>query len=98
MPSDVWLRWLGRIAGSIVWLGLAVGLPLWVYLDGLGAGCVNDPGGGDPHCHQAIAPHDWVAVLLFGGIWWIGGIAGVVGWTFEKVRGPTSADDRETAS
>ena len=79
-------QWLGKIAGLSLAFFLMVGLPLLVYLDGVGAGCVNDPGGEDPHCHQAIPPHDWAAVVLFGGIWWIGVIAAVVIWVWRKVR------------
>jgi hypothetical protein len=93
MAADTWMRWLGKIAGWSLSLFLRVGLPLWVDLDGLGAGCVNDPGGGDPHCHQAIAPHDWVAVVFIGGIWWIGAVAAVVGWTLRKVRRSGSEDE-----
>lgn len=80
------MRWLGKIAGWSFTLFLMVGLPLWVYLDGVGAGCVNDPGGGDPHCHQAISPHDWLAAVLVGGIWWIGPLVGVVIAIRRRVR------------
>jgi hypothetical protein len=91
MAADAWMRWLGKIAGWSFALFLMVGLPLWVYLDGVGAGCVNDPVY-DPHCHPAIRPHDWIAAVLFGGIWWIGVVAAGVGWAFRKVRRSRSVD------
>jgi hypothetical protein len=92
MAADASMRWLGKIGGWSFALFLMVGLPLWVYLDGVGVGCVNDLGGEDPHCHQAIPPHDWFASVLFGGIWWIGVVAAAGGWAFRKVRRSRSAD------
>ena len=85
------MRWLGKIAGWIFALFLMVGLPVWVYLDGLGAGCVNDPVY-DPHCHPAVRPHDWIAAVFFGGIWWTGAAAAAVGWALRNVRRSGSAD------
>jgi hypothetical protein len=84
MP-EAWMRWLGRVAGWSFAVFLMVGLPLWVYLDGVGAGCVNDPTY-DPHCHPTIRPHDWIAAVLTGGIWWIGVAGSLAGWAFRKVR------------
>jgi hypothetical protein len=79
-------QWLGGIVGWAFFLFLAVGLPLWIYFDGLGANCVNDPGGGDPHCHAAISPHDLTAAVAFGGIWWIAYIGAAVAWAWCKWR------------
>ncbi|HZR96739.1 MAG TPA: hypothetical protein VFA56_13665 [Gaiellaceae bacterium] len=90
--SDTWMRWLGKIAGWSFTLFLMVGLPLWVYFDGVGAGCVNDPNY-DPHCHPAIPPHDWMAAVLIGGIWWIAAVVSVVGWALGKVRRSRNAQD-----